>query len=121
MNIHCCCDEVLERYTDAPVEDECRVALSDQNTGKNRFSTLNLLPRDHRDHVTLPGAPTVDNYINAVYVDSYTQRHRFIVTQTPLQNTLDDFWAMIRHQQVTYVRHHLSNTSIQYVVSVKLS
>lgn len=90
---------MLEKFTDSPTTDECKLALSEHNTSKNRFSTVHLLSRDS-DHVTLPGAPTVSNYINAVYVDSYAQRRRFIVTQTPLVSTVDDFWAMIRHQQV---------------------
>jgi len=94
-----CCEQVLERFTEPPTIDDCKLALSEHNATKNRFSTLHLLSRDV-DHVTLPGVPTVSNYINAVYVDSYSQRQRFIVTQTPLVNTVDDFWAMIRHQQV---------------------
>jgi len=37
---------VLEKFTEAPSVDECKVALSDHNIAKNRFSTLRLLSRD---------------------------------------------------------------------------
>jgi len=95
---------VLEKFTAVPSVDECRVALSEQNAGKNRFArSVHLLSRD-ADHVTVqPGAPaTLDNYVSAVYVDSYSRRRRFIVTQTPLANTVDDFWTMCRLHRVTY-------------------
>jgi len=90
---------VLEKYTDAPASDECKVALSEHNKAKNRFSTLHLLSRDS-DLPVLTGALAVGDYINAVYVDSYSRRNRFIVTQTPLVSTVDDFWAMVCHQRV---------------------
>ena len=68
---------------------------------KNRFSTLRLLSRDS-DMPVLTGALAVSDYINAVYVDSYTRRNRFVVTQTPLASTVDDFWAMICQQQIRF-------------------
>ena len=46
------------------------------------------------------GALAVSDYINAVYVDSYTRRNRFIVTQTPLTSTVDDFLALICHHRI---------------------
>ena len=90
---------MLEKFTDAPSVDECKVALSDHNMAKNRFSTLRLLSRD-TDMPVLAGALAVSDYINAVYVDSYSRRNWFIVTQTPLASTVDDFWALICDQQI---------------------
>jgi len=58
----------------------------------------------------LTGALAVSDYINAVYVDSYTRRNRFIVTQTPLASTVDDFWAMICHQQIRFTDLRLVHT-----------
>jgi len=91
--------KVLERYTETPSPDECKMALSEHNKVKNRFSTVHLLSRD-ADLPVLAGALAVSDYINAVYVDSYSQRNKFIVTQTPLVNTVDDFWAMICDHRV---------------------
>ena len=85
---------MLEKYTDTPATDECKMALSEHNRAKNRFSTVRLLSRD-TDRPVLAGALAVCDYINAVYVDSYTRRNRFIVTQTPLGRTVDDFLALI--------------------------
>jgi len=91
--------QVLEKYTDTPAADECKIAQSEHNEPKNRFPTLRLLSRD-ADRPALPGAPATSNYINAVYVDSYKRQNRFIVTQTPLQSTVDDFWTMISQYRV---------------------
>jgi len=90
---------VLEKYTDAPTSDDCKVALSEHNKTKNRFSTLHLLSRDS-DLPVLTGALAVGDYINAVWVDSYSRRNKFIVTQSPLVSTVDDFWAIVCHQRV---------------------
>jgi protein tyrosine phosphatase len=51
----------------------------------------------------LTGATSRSNYINAVFIDSYTQRQAFIVTQTPLSNTVEDFLALIYQYNVWYV------------------
>ena len=92
---------MLEKFTDLPSVDECKVALSDHNLSKNRFSTLRLLSRDS-DMPVLAGALAVADYINAVNVDSYTRPSRFIVTQTPLDSTVDDFWALICHHRIRF-------------------
>ena len=90
---------MLELYTEEPSADDCKVALSEHNRAKNRFSTAHLLSRDG-DLPAMAGALAVYDYINAVYVDSYKRRNRFIVTQTPLTGTVDDFWALICDQRV---------------------
>jgi protein tyrosine phosphatase len=86
--------KVLETYIDKPSVDSCTVGLSETNKPRNRFSTLHLIARDS-DRPVLRGPLAVSDYINALYIDSYKQRKTFIVTQTPLSNTLDDFWAMV--------------------------
>ena len=87
--------KVLEKYTELPSDESCLECRAPENISKNRFSTLRLLARDS-DRPTLAnlarGAP---RYINALLLDSYTRRNAFIVTQTPLASTVEDFWALI--------------------------
>ncbi|XP_071838148.1 uncharacterized protein [Apostichopus japonicus] len=41
------------------------------------------------------GKINTEGYINAFTVDSYSRREAFIVTQSPLPNTVEDFWRLI--------------------------
>ena len=91
---------MLEKFTEhQPTESECQMALCEANKSKNRFSTLRLVARD-ADRPVLSGPLAVSDYINAVYIDSYTQRRAFILTQTPLDSTLDDFLTLLVEQRV---------------------
>ncbi|XP_078576086.1 receptor-type tyrosine-protein phosphatase alpha-like [Branchiostoma floridae x Branchiostoma japonicum] len=91
------CQEFAKLQTLCPNPSPERTATGalPVNEGKNRFS--NLLPDDKR-RVTLstPLSDTDSNdYINAVYLDSYRSQQGYIVTQAPLPNTVTDFWCMI--------------------------
>ncbi|KAF6036977.1 PTPRM [Bugula neritina] len=67
-------------------------AVSEENVEKNRDETV--LPTE-RNSVLLPYISDSHNgYINAVYCDGYQNRRGFIVTQTPLTDTTEDFWHM---------------------------
>ncbi|KAF6025865.1 PTPRM [Bugula neritina] len=67
-------------------------AVSKENVEKNRDETV--LPTE-RYCVFLPYISDSRNgYINAVYCDGYQNRRGFIVTQTPLTDTAEDFWHM---------------------------
>lgn len=96
--------QLLERYLDDPTEDQCKTALTPENRPKNRFSTLRLIVKD-RDLIPMRGShgPTRLAYINALTLDSYTRRNAFIVTQSPLSNTVADFWNLICDQNVSCV------------------
>ena len=69
------------------------------NSIKNRYR--NVLPYDeHR--VTLnqqPGDPFSD-YINASFIDGYSQTHEFVAAQGPTVNTVADFWRMIWEREI---------------------
>ncbi|XP_053685329.1 tyrosine-protein phosphatase non-receptor type 23 [Sabethes cyaneus] len=66
---------------------------------KNR--SIDCVPYDHA-RVTLP--TDTDNYINAVFVkDLGFGCPQMILAQTPLQNTVNDFWNMIWSQKATVV------------------
>ena len=93
-------DEEFKRLTQGPppvarTNDAQHVA----NTNKNRFK--NILPYDTTrvKLLALPGVVGSD-YINASYVDGFKQRHAFIATQGPMNETLADFWRMVWEQEV---------------------
>ncbi|XP_054710382.1 receptor-type tyrosine-protein phosphatase T-like [Uloborus diversus] len=62
------------------------------NLKKNRYG--NILPYD-RCRVVLQSGKNESDYINASYVDGYRRPREYIVTQGPLDNTIDDFWRMV--------------------------
>eukprot|EP00794_Sanderia_malayensis_P006241 gene6241-6959_t len=64
------------------------------NQQKNRDSFI--LPIDGcRVRLTVRGAADGTDYINANYIDGFYQKKKFIVTQMPLYDTIEDFWRMI--------------------------
>ncbi|XP_043959727.1 receptor-type tyrosine-protein phosphatase epsilon isoform X1 [Gambusia affinis] len=77
-------------------------ANKDENKEKNRYP--NILPYDHSRVVLtqLDGNPCSD-YINASYVDGYTEKNKFIAAQGPKEETVADFWRMIWEQKVATV------------------
>lgn len=85
--------------TDLPIFKD---ALVRENTTKNR--SPEILPFNHnRVHLTtIPGEPGSD-YINASFIDSYNEGRLYVATQTPVSNTVDDFWRMVWEQRSTIV------------------
>ncbi|XP_077549270.1 receptor-type tyrosine-protein phosphatase kappa-like [Haemaphysalis longicornis] len=86
--------EDLKRICLLPGTEDFRSARDAENTSKNRSSEI--LARDSRRpllRATSDGSKT--DYINAVYVDGFKRRNAYLVTQMPLQETIDDFWEMI--------------------------
>jgi netrin-G3 ligand len=72
------------------------IATMSANADKNRTQTL--LPPDD---VLVPLNPdsSKQGYINATFLDGYRQLKAFITTQTPLKETIQDFWQMIWEQK----------------------
>ncbi|XP_057296521.1 receptor-type tyrosine-protein phosphatase F-like [Hydractinia symbiolongicarpus] len=63
------------------------------NRPKNREQSI--LPVDStRVHLLMKAAIEGSDYINASFVDSYCSKRAYIVTQTPLKYTIEDFWRM---------------------------
>ncbi|XP_048256440.1 receptor-type tyrosine-protein phosphatase alpha-like isoform X2 [Haliotis rufescens] len=74
----------------------------EENNGKNRF--LNYYPYDDTRVVLqeLPDEPGSD-YINASYINGYSQLKAYIASQAPNKKTLTDFWRLIWEQNCTRI------------------
>ncbi|XP_074611760.1 receptor-type tyrosine-protein phosphatase S-like isoform X5 [Acropora palmata] len=72
----------------ADIEDD--IGRKTENASRNRFPDIVPL---NGSRVILKDAN--NDYINASYVDTFRERNSFIMTQAPLENTIEDFWKMI--------------------------
>ncbi|XP_067027507.1 receptor-type tyrosine-protein phosphatase T-like isoform X2 [Acropora muricata] len=70
------------------IEDD--IGRKTENASRNRFPDIVPL---NGSRVILKDAN--NDYINASYVDTFRERNSFIMTQAPLENTIEDFWKMI--------------------------
>ncbi|WAQ98702.1 PTPRE-like protein [Mya arenaria] len=69
------------------------VAGREENKGKNRYREMHAY--DH-SRVTLQKEKSDDcDYINASYIDGYDKARKFIASQGPTKNMIDDFWRMV--------------------------
>uniref|UniRef100_H2XJH7 protein-tyrosine-phosphatase n=1 Tax=Ciona intestinalis TaxID=7719 RepID=H2XJH7_CIOIN len=71
-------------------------AENPEHKKKNRYK--NILPYDDT-RVKLKETTENSDYINANYVDGYSQERKFIATQGPLDQTTGDFWRMVWEQE----------------------
>lgn len=94
--------EILEDFTPKPTSEQCAAALKPLNKDKNRFETI--VPPDHKRLVLQsPGGLNRTDYINALFLDSYLRKNDYIVTQTPLENTIVDFWKCVYDHEVNCI------------------
>ncbi|CAG2105274.1 unnamed protein product, partial [Medioppia subpectinata] len=84
------------------IEDQksCVVGSMDINKNKNRYDFI--IPYDV-NRVILTPLPSKDNsyYINASFVRGYDHSLSFIVTQDPMEHTVNEFWWTISEQNVS--------------------
>jgi len=97
--------ETLAALTNRLTTEECQTARLARNRNKNRF--MDVLPAD-RDlpYLITPdpsGSDPSNNYINAVFADSFLKRRDLIITQMPLPHTVGDFWRLIHDYNVSTV------------------
>ncbi|XP_036402790.1 receptor-type tyrosine-protein phosphatase epsilon-like isoform X3 [Megalops cyprinoides] len=80
----------------------CEEANREENKEKNRYP--NILPYDSSRVVLMQidGVKGSD-YINASYIDGYSEKNKFIAAQGPKQDTVADFWRMIWEQKCATV------------------
>ncbi|XP_070570607.1 uncharacterized protein [Ptychodera flava] len=70
-----------------------------ENRPKNRYA--NILPYDH-NRVRLSGRGQED-YINASYIAGSHGPCSYIAAQSPLEETVDDFWRMVWQEKVSTI------------------
>ncbi|CAB3997379.1 receptor-type tyrosine- phosphatase epsilon-like isoform X2 [Paramuricea clavata] len=86
--------EVSPKYS----PDECIAGLRKGNLKKNRNKIVYPAESNRVPLQYVHGVEDSD-YINAVFVHGYLGRNYFIATQSPLRNTISDFWRMVRSQK----------------------
>ncbi|XP_075432271.1 LOW QUALITY PROTEIN: tyrosine-protein phosphatase non-receptor type 9 [Ascaphus truei] len=72
------------------------------NQGRNRYGDVPCLDQT-RVKLRRVSWHERSDYINASFMDGYLQKHMYIGTQGPLQNTFPDFWHMVWEQSVLVI------------------
>ena len=89
----------LEKKTAAKTAHKsCSVSKKEENRGRNRW--CNVMPFDKHRVVLREKS---NSYINASTVRVSETNSSYIVTQGPLEDTLEDFWTMIIQQDVSVI------------------
>ncbi|CAL1529556.1 unnamed protein product [Lymnaea stagnalis] len=100
---HVCADddEVDEEGSGGSVSGLYQNSRAAGNKLKNRFS--NILPKDqYRPYLSCDSKDSGD-YINAVFIHSFTKlKHQFL-TQLPLSTTVVDFWRLVTQFKVSVI------------------
>ncbi|XP_041359099.1 receptor-type tyrosine-protein phosphatase T-like isoform X2 [Gigantopelta aegis] len=85
--------EILKLLSSTIERDDTTSALRPENIFKNRCK--NIIPANRCRPYLNTHAEGCNDYINAVYINSYQKKDAYIVTQMPLPNTVIDFWRLI--------------------------
>ncbi|XP_021348740.1 receptor-type tyrosine-protein phosphatase kappa-like isoform X2 [Mizuhopecten yessoensis] len=85
--------EVLQKCNPKFTASYFMAALKKENKDKNR--DLDILAADMFRPFLQSQLPNRTDYINAVMIQSYTSKSGYLMTQFPLEDTVDDFWAMV--------------------------
>ncbi|XP_046857058.1 receptor-type tyrosine-protein phosphatase S-like isoform X7 [Xenia sp. Carnegie-2017] len=111
-------EEIFERLqsvtTELP-EEVCEAALLNDNKKKNRNPKI-YPSESNRPHLSHLDQIENSDYINACFVDGYLGKNYFIATQTPLKETINDFWRMVcQYKSCTIVMlNQLNENNQQY-------
>ncbi|XP_076800966.1 uncharacterized protein LOC143445616 isoform X2 [Clavelina lepadiformis] len=95
------------------------IAKHTENIKKNRFKNISPIDDARVKLSLLPDQPQSD-YINASFIDGYSQTAKFIAAQGPKENTMNDFWRMVFEQRckvivmVTQLKEGYKNKCEQY-------
>ncbi|XP_052761525.1 receptor-type tyrosine-protein phosphatase alpha-like isoform X2 [Mya arenaria] len=100
MNMMSSKQEIQNQFEKMQLNQEQKSDQELQATENNR-----LLTKKNRKHADIPGdsnrprlylflKPGESDYINAIYINSFKTKNRFLVAQTPLPETVSDFIAL---------------------------
>ena len=98
-------DQLIEEYNSlggAEMRYPAETAVRPGETAKNRYK--NILPYD-RSRVVLRGTTGGEGtgYINASHIPGILIPQRFICSQGPKENTVNDFWLMLWENEVRHL------------------
>ncbi|XP_049820439.1 tyrosine-protein phosphatase 69D isoform X3 [Aethina tumida] len=99
----CPLEEQFENIVNA-FEDRksCSVAGGEENREKNRSDSV--LPYDRNRFILTPlSGKEHSTYINASLIEGYDNCESFIITQDPLEGTINDFWRMVAEQGISVI------------------
>uniref|UniRef100_A0A8R1TJS6 protein-tyrosine-phosphatase n=1 Tax=Onchocerca volvulus TaxID=6282 RepID=A0A8R1TJS6_ONCVO len=74
--------------------------FSEQYKALNRYNDIRCV---EQTRVKVPHTSGMHDYINANYVDGFREEKKFILTQSPMENTVESFWAMIYQENVVEI------------------
>ncbi|KAL3867982.1 hypothetical protein ACJMK2_040823 [Sinanodonta woodiana] len=82
-------------------ENTYAIAKETGNRDKNRY--CNILPDENYRPYLSTNVAGRNSYINAVFLPAYKENDAFLITQTPLENTIVDFWRMVYQYDVSSI------------------
>ncbi|XP_041475784.1 receptor-type tyrosine-protein phosphatase T-like [Lytechinus variegatus] len=93
--------QILHLFNTIPREDEQKDATNPLNVPKNRY--IDKIPMDKHRPFLITEVEDGSNYINASFLPGYTKKDMFIGTQTPLPDTVVDFWRLIFDYKISTI------------------
>ncbi|KAJ8982827.1 hypothetical protein NQ317_010448 [Molorchus minor] len=80
----------------------CSVASGEENREKNRSDCI--IPYDRNRVILTPlSGKEHSTYINASFIEGYDNSESFIITQDPIDSTINDFWRMVSEQGISVI------------------
>ncbi|XP_066158731.1 tyrosine-protein phosphatase 69D isoform X1 [Euwallacea fornicatus] len=80
----------------------CSVASGEENRDKNRSDAV--LPYDRNRVILTPlSGKEHSTYINSSFIEGYDNSESFIISQDPMESTINDFWRMISEQGISVI------------------
>ncbi|XP_071485584.1 receptor-type tyrosine-protein phosphatase kappa-like [Diadema antillarum] len=86
--------ELLDSLAPVPPSNACRGGKMPQNKNKNRFQDILPLEKN-RPYLASGGLEDSTDYINASFMNTFTEKDVFVATQAPLPNTVVDMWRLV--------------------------
>lgn len=98
-----CCVSALE--CNMPKNRSDIVVPYDKNRVSVMFKSVDVSKHFFNLKVILAPLPHKEGatYINASFIEGYANFDCYIITQDPLENTIEDFWRMISEQSITTI------------------